>query len=492
MRKPPLSLAALLMTTSLLAPPAPAADAPATQSAPPTTASIAPPPNRIPIAAAQKLYDATTPSLVAVKYTWDSERGRQDLIGAGVVVGADGLIMTPISLVDMRIPDAQMKDFKIIIPRRDVDNEEIDAILVGRDERTNVAFVRPAKGDGTTTKYTWKPIHFVEQPVHVGQPVFSVGILPKAGGYRSYYTQGVVGATLRGEIPWILVTGGGLAAMGAPVFNASGAAIGFVGPQAEQIVFLNDPRNTLNAINNPPNFFVPTRDFLQSLQDPPVAGQPLKLPWVGLPQLTGLNKDVAEFFGLKNQPAVQVGDVIPDSPAEKAGLKRGMIIVKLNGKPLERGDEPEEIPAILRRNILRMKVGQKVTFSVMTDKDKPLQQITVTLDEQPKRANLAERFFAEDLGFSVREIVFYDTYARKLPADQKGVIVSWIKPQSSAETGKLQGNDLITELNGTAVTGLEEFKKSYDTFRKDHPKEAVVMVVKRDGNTQVIRIEPPQ
>jgi serine protease Do len=495
MRKAPLSLASLLLATSLAALPAPAAEAPATRNAPPATAAAPAtltPPQRIGTDTAQQLYDAVTPSLVAVKYTWDSERGRQELIGAGVVVGDDGLIMTPITFVDMRIPDAQMKDFKIIIPRRDVDNEEIDAILVGRDERTNVAFVRPKNSDGATTKRTWKPIHFVEQPVRVGQPVFSVGILPKAGGYRSYYAQGVVGAQLRGEIPWVLVTGGGLAAMGAPVFNASGSAIGFVGAQAEQIVFLNDPRNTLVAINNPPNFFVPTRDFLQSLQDPPVAGKPLELPWVGLPQLTGLNKDVAEFFGLKNQPAVQVGDVIPDSPAEKAGLKRGMIIVKLNGKPLERGDEPEEIPAILRRNILRMKVGDKVTFSVMTDKDKPLQQITVTLDQQPKRANLAERFFAEDLGFSVREIVFYDTYARKLPADQKGVIVSWIKPQSSAETGKLQGNDLITELNGTPVTSLDEFKTSYEAFRKDHDKEAVVMVVKRDGTTQVIRIEPPQ
>jgi S1-C subfamily serine protease len=189
---------------------------------------------------------------------------------------------------------------------------------------------------------------------------------------------------------------------------------------------------------------------------------------------------------------VQVGDIVPGSPGEKAGLKRGMIIVRMNGKPLERGDEPDEVASILRRNILRMKVGDKVTFSVMVDKDKPLETISVTLEEQPKRANLAERFFAEDLGFSVREIVFYDTYLRKLPADQKGVLVSWVKPQSSADSGKLKGNDLITELNGQAVTDVDEFKKSYESFRKDHPKQAVVMVVKRDANTEVIRIEPPQ
>ncbi len=445
-----------------------------------------------PSARARQLYDSITPSLVAVKYTWDSERGRQELIGAGVVVNSDGLVMVPINLVDERIPDAQMKDFKIIVPKLNVDDEEIDAILVGRDERSNVAFIQPMKSEDAKSKHVWKPVHFVDQSVAVGQEIISIGILPKAGGYRSYYTEGLVGARLRGSIPWVLVTSGSLAAIGSPVFNSSGAAIGFVGAQTDQSVFLNDPRNSLSAINSPPNFFVPTEYFALSLKNPPTVGHPLELPWVGIAQLTGLNKDVAEFFDLTNQPAVQVGDIVPGAAGDKAGFKRGMIIVKMNGKPLERGDEPDDVSAILSRNLLRMHVGDKVTFSVMTDKDKPLKDITVTLEKQPKRANLAERFFAEDLGFSVREIVFSDTYIRKLPADQKGVLVSWVKPQSSADSGKLKGNDLITELNGQAVTDVDEFKKSYEEFRKDHPKQAVVMVVKRDANTEVIRIEPPQ
>ena len=88
-------------------------------------------------------------------------------------------------------------------------------------------------------------------------------------------------------------------------------------------VWLNDPSNNLGAITNPPKFFTPTRDFQQSLEDPPVAGKPLELPWIGVPQLTGLNKDVAEVFGLTNKPAVQVGEVIPDTPAAKAGPQAG-------------------------------------------------------------------------------------------------------------------------------------------------------------------------
>jgi serine protease Do len=133
-----------------------------------------------------------------------------------------------------------------------------------------------------------------------------------------------------------------------------------------------------------------------------------------------------------------------------------------------------------------------VTLSILNAKDKPLKEVKVKLEERPRGANLAERYYAEDLGFGVREIVFMDTYVRKLQPDAKGVVVSIIKPQSSAAAAKLQGNDLITEMNGEPVVNLEQFKKSIEAIRKDKPREALVLVVLREGTTQTIRIEPPQ
>ena len=116
----------------------------------------------------------------------------------------------------------------------------------------------------------------------------------------------------------------------------------------------------------------------------------------------------------------------------------------------------------------------------------------VELTERPRGANLAERYYAEDLGFGVREMVFMDTYVRKLQPDAKGVVVAIIKPQSSAAAAKLQGNDLITEMNGQPVENLEQFKKAFEEIRKEKAKEALVLVVLREGTTQTIRIEPPQ
>ncbi len=440
----------------------------------------------VPPDAAQKLYERVRPSLVAVQYTFNNELGRTDVIGPGVVVGYDGLIMTALAIVPPQMPDQQMIDFKILVPGDA--GKEIEATFEGRDERSNVAFVR------TKEKQNWAAIEFVEAPQQIGEAVLSVGLLPKQAGYHAYLTQASVSANLRGPVPQTLVSANGLAMMGSPVFDAQGRAIGLVNELQEQSVVLNDPRNPLGAINSPPRLYVPARDFLQSLAEPPKAGEPLKLPWLGVSQLTGVNKEVSEFLHLNNQPAVQVGAVIPGFGAEKAGLKGGDIILKVNGEPLERGDEPEEAAMILLRKVRRMKAGSDVTFSVIkpNEKDTPLHELTMTLEERPKQANVAQRFFAEDLGFSAREMVFEDKYDRRLAADFKGVIIAVIKPGSSAQSAKLQMNDVVTQINRTAVENLEQFKKLYQEFRKSNKKDAVVLEVLRGVNTAVIRIEPPQ
>jgi S1-C subfamily serine protease len=442
---------------------------------------------------AQKLYDRVTPSLVAVKYTWENELGRQELTGAGIVVSDDGLVMTSLSLFDPRvvlIPDEQMKEFKIIIPSQEADAQEIEAGFEGRDERTNMAFVRPKE----SAKQMWKPLKFEEIAVHVGDPVLSVGLLPETAGYKSYFMESFVSSTLRGEMPMVLVGGGGVCAVGSPVFNADGKAIGIVGTQGGQSIFLQQQRssNALPAVQNPPKMFTPARDFQQSLEDPPTASKPVPLPWIGVPKMTGLNKDVAEEFGLANQPAVEINAIIPGAPAEHAGLKQADIVVKMNGEPLERGDQPEELPDILRRKLLRMKPGNEVTLSVLRKKGEALQDIKIKLEEQPKRPYLAKRFFAEDLGFAVREMMFVDSYARRLPRDAKGVIVALMRRQSAAQSAKLEQDDLITQINGQPVTSLEQFKEAYQAARKEKPKEAVVLVVHRESQDDTVRIEPPQ
>src|SRR5688500_13119920 len=77
---------------------------------------------------AEKLYETVTPSFVAVQFQFAGETMNRELIGPGIVVSEDGLILCPISMFNLQFfPDEQMKDFKIIIPSQDKDAEEVDA-----------------------------------------------------------------------------------------------------------------------------------------------------------------------------------------------------------------------------------------------------------------------------------------------------------------------------------------------------------------------------
>src|SRR4051794_32917401 len=76
--------------------------------------------------AARKLYTDVGPSLVAVKYTLTTELQRHELIGSGLIVSEDGLVMAPLVLFNTNIPDEQMKEFKIVVPHEDADPTELD------------------------------------------------------------------------------------------------------------------------------------------------------------------------------------------------------------------------------------------------------------------------------------------------------------------------------------------------------------------------------
>jgi serine protease Do len=431
-------------------------------------------------------YEHTRAALVAVQYQWDGELTKRQITGCGIVVREDGLVMIPLALVSP-VPDAQMKAFKIIVPSDTEDQTEIDATFVGRDERSESAFIKATPKDDRK----WTAIHFQEISLSVGETVYGIGLLPKSAGYKAYLAQAIVSSNLRGEVPQVMISGG-LANVGSPVFDSQFRAVGIVAPQQDEEILL-DSRNDLTDILVPPHFFVPTRFYQVSLNDLPSEGQPVQIPWMGVPAMTGVSDQLAEFLGIKNQPAVQIGDVVPGTPADKAGLQPGSIVVKVNGQPLERGDLPEELPLILRRQLMRMKAGSQVTLTILPDKGVPTKDITLTLAPRPPQSNEAARFFVQDLGFVVREAVFTDVYTHKMKPDQTGVVVDILRRDGAGATAKLATGDWIMQLNGQPVTDLTQFKRDYQAFRKDHSHDAIVLVVHRSGGQEeTINIEPPQ
>lgn len=432
-------------------------------------------------------------SIVILQYVWDGEADRRELEALAIVIDDQGLVMAPADVMPSVLPDSQLTDFKILIPRRDGDPIEVEATLQGRDDRSAVIFVKAdpesAATQSTTRPITWRPVEFTNAPLAAGQPLVSVGRLSEDGGYTPYIFAARVAAQLRGPLPTVAVSGD-LAGPGSVVLNQAGQVVGIVEQTGRSNPFLTG-NDALSILSEARNLFVPSRFFAPSLNDVPTPESPVVIPYLGAERLTGLTSDLRDYYELGDAPAVQVGDIVPDSPAAEAGIEPGDVIVQLNGEPLERGDMPDELPEIFNRTLMRLDAGEEVTLTLLNPA-RESRQVTAELAPRPRTPREAERWYAEDLGFSVRELVFADRYLRKLPLDEPGVAVAFVRPESNAAAAGVQNGDLIRQLNAQPVEGLDQFQTAYEAYREENPTEPVVLEVLRGSETQILRIEAPR
>lgn len=444
------------------------------------------------------LRDEVAKSLVVLQYVWDGEADRRELQALAIVIDDTGLVMAPADIMPSMLPDSQLKDFKLLIPRTDGDPIEVPATLQGRDDRSSVVFVRADSREDATTQsttqataedVTWTPVEFVAEEVAVGQPLVSVGRLGEDGGYTPYIFSSRVATPLRGPLPTVAVDGN-LTGPGSVVLNAEGKVVGVVEQMGRSNPFLTG-NDALSLLSESRNLFVPSGFFQPSLDNPPTPDSPVEIPFLGAERLTGLTQDLREYYELGDRPAVQVGDIVSDSPAAEAEINPGDVIVAVNGEPLERGDMPDELPEIFNRNLMQFETGEAITLTLL-DASRESREVTATLEPRPKTPREAERWYAEDLGFSVRELVFADRYLRKLPLDEPGVAVAFVREQGNAAAAGVQNGDLIRQLNAQPVEGLEQFREEYEAYREENPDEPVVLEVLRGSETQILRIEAPR
>jgi S1-C subfamily serine protease len=437
---------------------------------------------------AESLYNRVSQSLVVIQYVWQSELGPHDVSLPGVVIDDHGLVMTSAALFDLRIPEAQMKDFKVLRVIDGQDPIELSATFQGRDDRSAMAFVR------VSDYADLKPLKFIDYTARVGEQIYSVGMMPKEAGYKPYLASGMISSISSGE-RFAANVQGSLAAGAAPVVDADGNGIGFVDmphaqPHSSGKAAEND--ESQNATPLQATSFTPSHEFIDFLGAHNVpSGKDASVAWLGIFEMAGLKKEEAAYYGLKS-PGIQLMALAHGGPAENAGLKPGQVLVSLNGQPLKHGDTVEQMPLLLRRDLVRMAPGQKITFGVVSQKGDAPKDVVVTLGQSPPSFPTAQRFWTPDLGFGVRDIVYIDRYAQQLDPEVQGVMVSLVKPGSLAQAAGLVPNEFVSTLNGVSITDVADFQKKLESSEKTHPHEAIILLVRQHGQDQTIRIESPQ
>jgi serine protease Do len=193
--------------------------------------------------------------------------------------------------------------------------------------------------------------------------------------------------------------------------------------------------------------------------------------------------EVARAFGLEQAGGALVGDVSPNTPASRAGLKKGDVILKLNGEPVD------------SRNQLTLRVSQtppETPVKLTIWRDGKMQDMTIKLGELPEKSAKEEGEEAKGNtaleGVNVENVTPDIAQQLNLPTGTQGVVVTDVDPSSPAATTGLSRGDVIQEVNHKPVHNVEEYNQAISSSGK----KPVLLLVNKGGRTNFIVVEPTQ
>ena len=140
------------------------------------------------------------------------------------------------------------------------------------------------------------------------------------------------------------------------------------------------------------------------------------------------------------------------------------------------------------REVLRRKPGDTVELTVLRGNERV--NAKVVLGDQPQLFSEADRKYFDRVGLTVREMVYDDAIARRAnPAEAKGVIAHFVKPNGPASAAGLRTDDLIKEIDGAEVESFAGAVSQLEAVEADTQRTECVLLVVRGGETAVLRLK---
>jgi len=368
---------------------------------------------------------------------------RQEGLGSGVIITKDGYILTNNHVVD------GAEQVKVALQ----DGREFTAKVIGRDPKSDVAVVKIDAKDLPTI-----PIADSDK-VEVGDVVLAIG---NPFGIGQTVTTGIVSATGRA----------GAVGLDYEDFIQTDAAInpgnsgGALVDSQGRLIGINTAILSRSGGNQGIGFAIPSnlaRDVAQSL----VRDGHVTRGYLGV-MIQDVNPALAKEFKLKDNTGALVSDVTEKSPAEKAGLKEGDVIIEFNGKKVADSRH-------LKLEVARTQPGESVPVKVL--RDGATKDLQIAVKEMPGQERLARNDNSssgdkEDNGtLNGVTIGDLDRQIRQqfdLPGNVRGVVVTDIDPNSPAAEAGLKPGDVIQEINRKPVKTAEEAVKMTEKSTNDN------------------------
>jgi serine protease Do len=209
-----------------------------------------------------------------------------------------------------------------------------------------------------------------------------------------------------------------------------------------------------------------------------------KKAWIGIDTQV-ISTDLAEALGIPGAKGVRVTRLHPGTNAEKAGLKVGDLLLKLDGQiiPASRPEEADVFSSLIRQ----YKVGVEVSLTVRRGKDEL--EVKVPLQTGHEGAADLDSHECETLEFNSRDLGQEDRVAKKLPDDFKGVLVTNVISAGWAALGGLSTGDIIVSMDGKPIDSIPTLKSVLADVEKNK-RSPIVIFVRRGIASRFIELEP--
>ncbi len=206
--------------------------------------------------------------------------------------------------------------------------------------------------------------------------------------------------------------------------------------------------------------------------------------WLGVSTQV-ISSDLAEVLGIPGQKGLRVTGVYPNSQAEKAGLKEGDLLLKLDGEEIN-ASRPEHADVLVEA-VRQMSISGEVILDIHRGKESL--SIKVPLEISPAATSELKEYHCETLEFNARDLGNEDRLRDKSHESEKGVLVTSVTNAGWAALGGLQNRDILRSINGKNVDSIETLKSLIEDINKEKATH-ITLFVRRGITTRLIELEP--
>jgi serine protease Do len=374
-------------------------------------------------------------------------------LGSGFVISEDGYIVTHNHVIE------NVDSINVLFRHE----REVEANVIGRDPKTDLALLRIE----TDEKLFALPLGNSEE-VRPGEWVVAIG---NPYGLEHTVTAGIVSAKHRiigqGSYDDFIQTDAAInpGNSGGPLINLKGEVIGI--------------NTAINPRANTIGFAIPiniAKDFLPQLR----TDGHVTRGWLGV-VIQRITPEIAAHLELEKEQGALVSRVMPDGPADEAGIERYDVIVEFNGKPI---DEMNDLP----RAVASTRVGRKVDVVVLRDGKRKDLRAKIAKMEEPPETQLASAEGESGINaFGLRVQDLTPELAGQLGIENDdGVVVTGVAPGSSAAEAGLRREDVILEIDKKPVGDVDMLER-----KLANADAGALLLIRRGDATVFVPLEPP-